>query len=79
MIITPETASHVLYAMGYVSEAPDAFTVALLCAIMSADPNHKRRLATQYPQYVAATSLAQNESDGVERLLSIAARDRVAA
>lgn len=77
--ITPETAGHVLYAFGYTSEEPDAFTSAMLSAIMSADPGNKRLVATQYPEYVAAIDLAQNTMDGIEQLMSITARVPVAA
>lgn len=78
-MITPEIANQVLHyydsSQGYPA---GGFMHDLIALIGKADPRNKARLAIGFGGYVQAVILAQEETDGMDRLQVIAAGDKVA-
>ncbi|MFJ8110461.1 hypothetical protein [Streptomyces sp. NPDC096132] len=71
--IDAETARHVLHHYGRPGGfRPGRFTVLLMEAIDAADVVNTARLATAYPELVAAMDIAANRPDGTARLQRIA-------
>lgn len=72
-LVTHPVAHHVLHHFGDTrTMEAGSFTMALIAVIARADPENKGRLAFGFPEYVAAVTLAQGRSDGMDRLRKIA-------
>lgn len=72
--ITPDVAAHVLFHYGRDGGyQAGSFTTNLLNAMGTADPGNLDRLATGFPEYVAAVTAIQYDPNGVQRLQDIAA------
>jgi hypothetical protein len=71
--ITPEIARHVLWAFDAEGGwQPGSFTQHLMRAASAADIANKATLATAYPGYVAAVTIAQFDTDGIPFLQRLA-------
>ncbi|QXN74277.1 hypothetical protein SEA_OBLADI_61 [Gordonia phage ObLaDi] len=77
--ITPEQAAHVLAHFGEGGVPAGTFTADLIALIGHADPRNTTLLALGFPGYVQAVWLAQNRTDGIERLRAISTGQAVAA
>jgi hypothetical protein len=72
--ITPTIAHHVLWHYGEPGMEPGSFTKDLIALIARADPHNRRRLAAEYPGYVAACNRAEATDTGIANLRQIAER-----
>ncbi|MGR6922650.1 hypothetical protein ACU635_51065 [[Actinomadura] parvosata] len=72
--ITPTIAHHVLWHYGEPGMEPGSFTKDLIALIARADPHNRRRLAAEYPGYVAACNWAEATDSGIADLRQIAER-----
>lgn len=77
--IPAETANHVLFHFGYGGYQAGSFTQPLIQAIAAADVVNQDKLATVYPDYVAAVHAYQYDPDGIANLQRIAAGEQPAA
>ena len=72
--IPPDVAAHVLFHYGRDGGyQAGSFTTALLAAMGTADPSNLGKLASGFPEYVAAVIAMHYDPNGVERLQDIAA------
>jgi hypothetical protein len=72
--ISQTPARHVLWYFGENGGMdPGRFIHCLIAAICAADPDNQARLATIYPEYVAAVLGAKLDPDGTANLQRIAA------
>jgi hypothetical protein len=77
--IPADVAAHVLFHYGHDGGyQAGSFTTSLLTTMGMADPSNLDKLATGFPEYVAAVTAIQYDPDGVARLQAIV-RGEVAA
>lgn len=78
--ITPTIAKHVLYhfcGTGGGGMQAGQFTSLLIEAIACADIVNQHKLSTEFPGYVFAVKLAQNDEKGIAVLQEIATKDNL--
>lgn len=72
--IPPDVAAHVLFHYGREGGYQGgSFTSCLLTTIGIADPSNLDRIATGFPEYVAAVTAIQYDPNGIEYLQDLAA------
>lgn len=76
--IPAETANHVLFHFGYGGYQAGSFTQPLIQAIAAADVINQEKLATVYPDYVAAVHAYQYDPNGIANLQRIARGEEAA-